>query len=57
MAGDETREQLAKDVLVMAANGGMPDSYWFSDTRIKRARAVLGWSAERARTWANEQGD
>jgi len=53
MASD-TMRQLAKDVLTMAANGGMPDTYWHSDNRIKRARNVLGWDVVRAREWAYE---
>lgn len=51
MAGDTTR-QLARDVLTMAANGGMPDTYWHTDSRIKRACNVLGWSIIDAREWA-----
>lgn len=42
-------EQLARDVLSMAATGGMPDSFWLTDTRIERACAVLGLSPAEAR--------
>jgi hypothetical protein len=47
--------QLARDVLTMAANGHMPDTYWLSDTRISRAAKVLGLSNEDAREWAQEE--
>lgn len=47
--------RLAKDVLIIAALGGMPDSYWLTDARIKRACKVLDWTPEKARTWAEGQ--
>lgn len=34
--------QLAKDVLTMAVNGGMPATYWLTDSRVLRACEVLG---------------
>jgi len=46
--------QLAKDVLTMAANGGMPDSFWLTDQRIARAAAELRMTSEQAREWAHE---
>jgi hypothetical protein len=49
---DKQVKRLAKDVLLMAASGGMPDSYWHTDSRIKRACKVLGWTADQARSWA-----
>ena len=45
-------DQFAKDVLTMAANGGMPDAYWHTDSRITRAIEQLGWTVEQARDWA-----
>jgi hypothetical protein len=45
---------LAKDVLMMARIGGMPDTYWHSDSRITRARSELGWTVEQAMVWTNE---
>jgi hypothetical protein len=47
--------QLARDVLTMAANGHMPDTYWLSDRRISRAAKVLGLSNEDAREWAEQE--
>lgn len=32
---------VAADVLAMAQAGGMPDTYWVTDSRIARACAVL----------------
>lgn len=36
------REQLARDILTMAYDGGMPDTFWSTDRRILRACEVLG---------------
>jgi len=47
-------EQLAKDVLSVAASGGMPDSVWATDERVQRACTFLGWDYTRAREWARE---
>lgn len=44
--------RLAKNVLSLAAQGGMPDTYWHTDSRIRRACKVLNWTPEQARTWA-----
>lgn len=46
--------QAARDVLTMAANGDMPDTYWHTDSRIQRACKVLGIRSDEARTWAEE---
>jgi len=43
------REQLARDIIALAQVGGMPDTYWLSDSRISRACAVLGITPEEAR--------
>lgn len=43
--------QLAKSVLVMAANGGMPDTFWLTDSRISLACYVLGMTPYEARDW------
>ena len=48
----ETTERLAKAVLVMAADGGMPDTFWAQDSRIELACEVLAWTPEKAREWA-----
>lgn len=48
----KTKKALARSVLVMAANGGMPDSFWNTDTRIALACDTLGWSIYEARKWA-----
>lgn len=37
----ETAEQLAKDVLSLARDAGMPDSFLASDSRAVRAKMVL----------------
>jgi hypothetical protein len=47
-----TKKRLAKDILLMAAAGGMPDSYWYSDRRVARALSVLGWTWQHARAYA-----
>lgn len=36
-----TKQQLAEDILTLAADGGMPDSYWSTDQRMLRACEVL----------------
>lgn len=46
--------QASRDVLTMAANGGMPDTYWHTDSRIQRACNVLGIGPNEARAWAEE---
>lgn len=38
--GVDPRE-LALDVLTMAVVGGMPDTYWLTDSRVARACDVL----------------
>jgi hypothetical protein len=43
---------LAKDVLICQALGGMPDTFWMTDTRTLRACVVLGVSPVAARRWA-----
>lgn len=45
----EQLRQLATDVIALAQVGGMPDSYWSSDSRISRACSVLGITPEEAR--------
>lgn len=35
-------EQSARDTVSLALTAGMPDSYWATDTRLIRAREVLG---------------
>lgn len=47
--------RLAKDVLVMAALGGMPYTFWLTDSRISRARRVLEWSPTEAYEWAHKE--
>jgi hypothetical protein len=42
--------QLARDVLRLAEDAGMPDSYWTTDSRTRRAVAVLGWE-----DWTRQQ--
>lgn len=42
---------LAKDILTLAASGGMPDTFWQTDQRIERACVVLGWTPEKAREY------
>jgi hypothetical protein len=50
---DADKQDLAADVLTMAYVGGMPDSYWHTDPRIKRACEVLGIeTGESARAFA-----
>lgn len=45
---------LARDILLMAADGGMPDTFWQTDARIARAVLTLSTTVERAREWAQE---
>lgn len=47
-------KETAKDVLLMAATGNMPDSFWYTDKRILRACAALKWEPGSARQWARE---
>lgn len=49
---DNKHKRLAKDILSMAASGGMPDSFWSTDQRIQRACKILGWHPYVAREWA-----
>jgi hypothetical protein len=37
-------EQLARDVISLAEDAGMPDSYFATDSRIARAQATLAKS-------------
>lgn len=53
----EERDQLAKDVLEIAMAGGMPESFWFTDSRIKRACKVLDYSPAQAYVWAQHPGE
>lgn len=46
------RDQLARSVLVVAAIGKMPDTFWFTDSRILLACDVLEWNPAQARQWA-----
>jgi hypothetical protein len=52
-AGDFQRD-LAEAVLIMAAVGHMPDTYWPTDSRVALACKALGWTPEQARDWARE---
>lgn len=45
----DTEKQLARDVLTMAVHGGMPDTYFQTDSRIARACEVLGIDQATAR--------
>lgn len=49
-------EEQARNVLSMAASGGMPDTFWQSDRRIASACKVLGWTVEEGREWAQAGG-
>lgn len=48
-------EQLARDVLSLAAVAGMPDTYWLTDQRIERAASALGLTPTQARAMAQEE--
>lgn len=50
-------EALARSVLVIAQLGGMPDTYWPTDTRIALACSTLGLSPTAARRWAEAHPD
>jgi hypothetical protein len=41
-----TLTQLAQGILQLADIGGMPDSFWQSDSRVRMARDVLGVPAD-----------
>lgn len=47
-------EDLAADVLTMAYDGGMPDSYWHTDQRIARACRVLDIEPYNAYAYAED---
>lgn len=36
-----TRDTLARAIISVAASGGMPDSFWVTDSRIDLARKAL----------------
>lgn len=55
MDNDPLDVRLARCVLIMAAAGGMPDSFWLSDTRIALAADTLGLTPIEARTWAQRR--
>jgi hypothetical protein len=50
-------EDLAKSVLVMAANASMPDTFWQTDSRIRLACQTLGWETHIVREWAWRASD
>jgi hypothetical protein len=41
-AYEKQAKQLATAIVKVAISGGMPDTYWSSDSRIRLARRVLG---------------
>lgn len=47
----ERHRQLGQDLLEIATLGGMPDSYFMQDERIKRAAAAMGMSVQQAFEW------
>lgn len=53
---DVTGRALAIDVLALAQVGGIPDTYWATDSRIARACEVLGVKPAEAMTtdWTEE---
>lgn len=50
-------ENLAKSVLVMAVQGGMPHSFWDTDSKIRLACGTLGWTLDKGWSWACENED
>ncbi len=50
-----TKHQLATDVLTMAHHGGVPDTFWYTDQRIERARTELAFSVVEAREYAERE--
>lgn len=44
----------ARNVLSIAASGGMPDTFWQTDSRILSACKVLSLTPTEAREWAEE---
>lgn len=50
-------DKVARDVIAMAQAGGMPDTYWLSDSRISRACDVLGITPEQAREMEFDDDD
>lgn len=57
MPNTPTYEALAKSVLQIAAAGGMPDTFWATDSRIRLACQTLGWETDEAREWAYNEVD
>lgn len=45
-------KQLARDILSLAVDAGMPESYWQTDKRIARAAKTLNTTVEAARAAA-----
>lgn len=51
------RRMLAESILVMAAHGGMPGSYWLTDSRIGLACRVLDIATSEAAAYADAKID
>ena len=47
-SAEANAKNLAKDVLSLAVAGGMPDTFWHTDPRIRRACDTLGISPQQA---------
>lgn len=45
--------QLGQDLLEIASFGGIPDTYFFTDQRIKRACDAMGMSLQQAYEWCS----
>lgn len=52
LAHEPRVRQHAKDVLLLAASAGMPDTFWWTDSRVQRAIATLDTNVYAARRWA-----
>jgi hypothetical protein len=50
-----TLEQLASDILRLAGDGGMPETFFYTDPRIGRACEVLGLTPTEACNWTYRQ--
>lgn len=50
-------DRLARDVLTIAVDGGMPDTYWQTDQRIRRAAEQLDIDLDEVRVIAEDSYD
>lgn len=48
-------DDLAKCVIMIAALGGMPGTFFQTDSRVALACSTLGWTTYEAQEWAERE--